>query len=119
MSGVDRNVEFGVRSADSLLTADRRFCVQPMTPDTCPNCGADVPRNAKACPECGSDEKTGWSDAARYDGLDLPDEEFDYDEFVQREFGGGKSSFIPHGLHWFWWLLTVLLLAAGLAWWFF
>jgi NMD protein affecting ribosome stability and mRNA decay len=32
-----------------------------MTLEICPNCGADVPRNAKACPECGSDENSGWS----------------------------------------------------------
>ncbi len=25
------------------------------------------------------------------DGLDLPDEEFDYEEFVAKEFGGGRS----------------------------
>src|ERR1041384_1119375 len=35
-----------------------------MTPEICPNCGAEVPRQAKACPECGSDEKTGWSEEA-------------------------------------------------------
>ena len=23
-------------------------------PETCPNCGADVPRGALACPECGA-----------------------------------------------------------------
>src|SRR5277367_5476951 len=53
-----------------------------MTPDTCPNCGADVPRNAKACPECGSDENTGWSEEAYAGKLNLPDDKFDYDEFV-------------------------------------
>jgi transposase len=58
------------------------------TPETCPLCGADVPARAKACPECGADHATGWSDQARYDSLDLPDQEFDYDEFVQREFAG-------------------------------
>ena len=46
-----------------------------MPPETCPNCGADVPPKARACPECGADEQTGWSEAARTDGLDLPDEE--------------------------------------------
>lgn len=40
---------------------------------TCPNCGEEVPAGAAACPACGSDEDTGWSDAAEYDGLDLPD----------------------------------------------
>ena len=54
-------------------------------PETCPNCGADVPRRAKACPECGSDESTGWSDHAQAQSLDLPDDEFNYDEFVERE----------------------------------
>ena len=62
-----------------------------MTPETCPNCGADVPARARACPECGADEKTGWSDEARADALGLPDESFDYDEYVKREFGPRKS----------------------------
>lgn len=82
-----------------------------MPPDTCPNCGADVPPKAKACPECGADEQTGWSEQARYDSLDLPDDKFDYDEFVKQEFGGGKST--PRGTHWFWWLLAIVL-AIGL-----
>ncbi len=41
----------------------------------CPNCGAEVPIEAKACPECGSDEKTGWSEDTMYDDLDLPEHE--------------------------------------------
>jgi hypothetical protein len=77
-------------------------------PETCPNCGAEVPHHAKACPECGSDEETGWSEQARYDSLDLPDENFNYEEFTRREFGGEKV--VPRGLHWFWWLVAVLLL---------
>ena len=36
---------------------------------SCPNCGADLPKNAVVCPECGSDEKTGWSDEAAASGL--------------------------------------------------
>jgi hypothetical protein len=79
---------------------------------TCPNCGAEVPPKAKACPECGSDEQTGWSDAAQGSGLGLPDEEFDYDRFVQREFGGKRP--IPAGIHWFWWAVAVLVVAAFL-----
>ena len=67
-------------------------------PETCPNCGADVPRKAKACPECGSDERTGWSDGAHAQSLGLPDDEFDYDEFTQREFGKPQRS--PRRLFW-------------------
>jgi len=77
-----------------------------MSPDTCPNCGTDVPPNAKVCPECGSDEQTGWSEEARASGLDLPDEKFDYDEYVKREFEGGVK---PHGIHPLWWVVAVIL----------
>ena len=77
-----------------------------MTPEICPNCGAEVPRRAKACPECGSDEQTGWSEEAHSQSLDLPDDEFNYDEFVQREFGKPKRS----ARSWFWWAVAVALL---------
>lgn len=44
-----------------------------------------------------------------YDDLDLPNEDFDYDEFVAKEFGH-----LPHkkiGVKWYWWVLGILLLA--------
>ena len=44
-----------------------------MSPDVCPNCGAEVPPQAKVCPECGSDEQTGWSETAYASQLGLPD----------------------------------------------
>jgi uncharacterized membrane protein YvbJ len=81
-----------------------------MPPEVCPNCGAEVPPGAKACPACGSDEHTGWSGQARYDGLDLPDENFDYDDFVKREFAGGKP--IPRGISWLWWAAAILMVVA-------
>jgi len=81
-----------------------------MPPDVCPNCGAEIPAGAKACPECGSDEQTGWSEQARTDSLDLPDKNFDYDEFVEREFGEPKKSPVPRGIRRFWWVIAILLL---------
>jgi hypothetical protein len=86
-----------------------------MPPETCPNCGAEVPPKAKACPECGADERTGWSEAARTGGLDLPDENFEYDEFIKREFG--DKSPVPRGVHWFWWVIAVLVAAGFLTYW--
>jgi hypothetical protein len=83
------------------------------SPETCPNCGAEVPPNSAACPECCSDERTGWSEAARTDGLDLPDENFDYNEFVEREFGGKTPK--PRGVPWFWWVIAALVLLAFLT----
>jgi hypothetical protein len=78
-----------------------------MAPETCPNCGADVPPNARACPECGSDEKTGWSDDAYTSRLGLPDEKFDYDEFVEKEFDSKRAR--PRGIAWYWWVTALLL----------
>jgi hypothetical protein len=83
--------------------------IRSMTPEICPNCGAPVPARSKACPNCGSDEQTGWSGEASASGLDLPDDSFDYNEFAQREFGGKKA--LPHGIHWFWWMVAALLAA--------
>ncbi len=86
-----------------------------MTPETCPNCGEDVPSGARACPGCGADERTGWSDAAQVDRLDLPDDsEFDREGFVRREFGRGRSA-APWRRVW-WWVAVVVLLV-WLSWW--
>lgn len=82
---------------------------------TCLHCGAEVPPKAKACPECGSCEETGWSEAALSGGLGLPEEDFDYDEFVEKEFGGKSPSPKPYGISWFWWAVAILVLIAMLA----
>ena len=86
-------------------------------PETCPNCGADVPRDAKACPECGSDEETGWSEQAVAADLGLPDDSFDYDRFVREEFGPRQA--IPGRAAWRWWVAAalVLLILAGILMW--
>jgi hypothetical protein len=77
-------------------------------PEVCPNCGADVPPRAKACPECGSCEETGWSENATHDGLDLPDEEFNYSKFVEQEFGAKKPK--TSGVPWYLWLAALFIL---------
>ncbi len=86
-------------------------------PEICPVCGEDVPRGALACPECGADHKSGWrEDAAAYDGVDLGEDEFNYDEFVREEFGGGAR---PRGISAVWWITAIVLLAALAALWIF
>ncbi|MDD5678360.1 MAG: zinc ribbon domain-containing protein [Kiritimatiellae bacterium] len=61
-------------------------------PDICPVCSAEIPPAARACPECGADDTTGWNeDRTVYDGLDLPDDEFNYDEYLRKEFGDAKK----------------------------
>ena len=56
----------------------------------CPHCGHDVPIDALACRECGSDNETGWSEGADVWDAGIPggygpEEDFDYDEFIDQE----------------------------------
>lgn len=83
-----------------------------MTPDICPNCGEVVPPKAKACPECGSDEKTGWSDDARADQLGIPTENFDYNEYIRREFEEEKQQGNRKTL----WIITAAVLVLLFVW---
>lgn len=84
----------------------------------CPYCGSEV-RVGDSCAGCRKKvrdrklAKKSWEQDASADGLDLPDGDFDYDEFVGREFGK-----VPHratGLRWYWWLLAVAVLGAMIA----
>ena len=79
---------------------------------TCPVCGADVPRRAKACPECGACEKSGWSEDRYLDGLDLPDENFDHREFTRLEFGRGSRRTGKQRL----WLIVAIIVVVAMAW---
>lgn len=87
-----------------------------MTPETCPNCGAEIPENAPSCPECGSCEETGWSERAQADALGLPDDTFNYDEFVQREWGNSKRKPKRPRLALVWWITALILTAIVLSW---
>jgi uncharacterized membrane protein YvbJ len=82
-------------------------------PSVCPVCGEDVPRGSLACPECGADHNSGWrEDADTYDSLDLPEENFDYDEFVRREF---PSKIRPPGIKRIWWITAILVLVISVV----
>lgn len=75
----------------------------------CPFCGGKVTVGAP-CAGCAKKhpDPAPWAQDEIHDGLDLPDEDFDYDEFVAREFGH-----VPHrklGVHWGWWMLGVVIL---------
>jgi len=77
-------------------------------PHVCPVCGEEVPRDALACPECGADHNSGWrEDAGVYDALDLPDKDFNHDEFVREEFGSPPK---PAGVKNIWWIAAVVLI---------
>jgi hypothetical protein len=81
----------------------------------CPFCGRQA-RVGRPCPGCEKKprkKKRSWESDPASDGLDLPDGDFDYDDFVAREFG--KSPHRKLGVKWYWWLLAVIVLTAMLA----
>ncbi len=77
-------------------------------PENCANCGAAIPRNARACPECGADEAIGWREESVYDGTNLPEEVWrDTDEYAD---GTPAPRRDVNGLPWYWWVVGVALL---------
>lgn len=83
-----------------------------MAPDLCPNCGAIIEdERAVACPECGADENAGWNDRATAQRLDLPDDEFDYDGFIENEFASKSSNPLKvEGISWATWIVAIIVL---------
>lgn len=89
----------------------------------CPTCDSEV-IVGKSCRVCSKNSKPQkkkkkaqknlvkkpWEQNKIYDGLDLPDDNFDYDDFVEREFGNSDQP--PHkkvGVAWYWWLTALLV----------
>ena len=84
--------------------------VRSRIPEICPVCEEDVPRDAMACPQCGADHNSGWlEDADTYDGADLPNHDFNYDDFVKEKFGSQAK---PAGLKTIWWIVGIALVVA-------
>lgn len=91
----------------------------------CPHCGTNVDIDATVCSECGSDDETGWSGDTAYDGLYL------YDDDVNTERARGSSrwvkitvlailalilsAFVATTIPWGIYLIPLILLAAGAA----
>lgn len=89
----------------------------------CPECGADVIVGSGGCEGCGprkvgqkmrrkkekaARKQRSWEQDEMYDGLDLPGGDSDYEDFVEREFGGKPHRQI--GIAWYWWLTAVMLI---------
>jgi hypothetical protein len=89
----------------------------------CPGCGAELRVGVSGCPKCSKPPqrkkrkkkvaRRSWEQGSDYDGLDLPDEDFDYDDFVAREFGKAPHRKVP--IKWYWWVTAIFLLG-WMAW---
>lgn len=88
----------------------------------CPECGAEVRVGSRGCSRCASDRATKawddrkpWEQDEAYDGVDLPgDDEFDYQAFLDEEFGGGRKK---SKREWLWWGTALVLLIALVVGW--
>lgn len=80
-----------------------------------------MPPRRLACPRCGASEADGWpggDEAAEGAELWGEEEDFDYDEFVEREFGGDFESArarSPDPKRLILWLIIAGLLVASLS----
>lgn len=52
--------------------------------------------------------RKSWEQDSGADGLDLPGDDFDYDDFVAREFGKAPHRRVP--IAWYWWATALVLL---------
>jgi hypothetical protein len=78
-------------------------------PEECANCGAAIPRHARACPECGADEHTGWRETDIYDGIDFPDEDRGREDTIDRRNASARGRAV-NGIAWYWWAIGVLII---------
>ncbi len=65
----------------------------------CAHCGAEVKIGALFCRKCGASDDSGWGqdDDVLLDDETAVDDEFDYHEFVRREFPGAVDEPIYPG----------------------
>ena len=95
-----------------------------MTVDSysCPTCGSEV-KVGGICPGCvprrkkrkkkvgaGPKKQKSWEQDSIYDGLGIPDDEIEYEEFIAREFS--KKPHRQIRIKWYWWATAALLLGA-------
>ena len=76
----------------------------------CPVCGEDVPF-CVGMSELWRRPYFGLArDAETYDAVDLPDEDFNYEEFVKRSGSSGRPA-----IKTVWWITAILLVAVFIA----
>ena len=86
----------------------------------CPCCGADVSAGAHFCRECGASEDSGWNEADEEpSGGYAEDDDFDYDDFIRREFPGQEDAGARHRLKRAFFVAVVLLVCLAFVLWMF
>lgn len=76
----------------------------------CPHCGSDLPSNARVCRECGFSDD--YVDSGDDDNAYAADD-FDYDDFVAREFPQHSDPDSPASQRQMWIRLVILAIVAS------
>ncbi|MCA9051271.1 MAG: hypothetical protein KDA89_21185 [Planctomycetaceae bacterium] len=76
----------------------------------CPHCGDYVAGSASRCRTCGADDDCGWA-PEEFGAVD--DDDFDYDDYVAREFPGHADRHSAAGQRRLlvFWIVIILVLA--------
>ena len=77
----------------------------------CPHCGGKVALGASFCRHCGADEESGWSDDTEGSAGGQDENDFDYDDYLAREFPESAPSGSSLGR----WLILLIVAALCLA----
>jgi hypothetical protein len=76
----------------------------------CPHCGGKVAVGASFCRHCGADEESGWSAGVEGYAEGRYEVDFDYDEYLTREFPDSARTRSPLG-----WLIVLVVAALCVA----
>ncbi|MCH2209998.1 MAG: zinc ribbon domain-containing protein [Fuerstiella sp.] len=90
-----------------------RFC--PADSFNCPHCGKELPAEANRCRRCGASNECGWQESCEEfieDGY-TEDDTFDYEAFVEREFGNSDRPATEQTKN-FWIQLVILAVVVSL-----
>ena len=74
----------------------------------CPGCAPRRRRKRKKV--AAARRRKDWEQDSIYDGIGVPDDEFNYEEFLDREFG--KKPHQQLGIKWYWWVSGAVLVGA-------
>jgi len=81
----------------------------------CPHCGEELRAGANRCRHCGASDECGWQELDGEFTVDgyADDDAFDYDAFVEREFGNGERPATERTKE-FWIRLVILAVVVSL-----
>lgn len=80
----------------------------------CLHCGATLKSDARMCRSCGADANCGWQDD-QFETPYEPEDEFDYDDFVAKEFPEQVDPAAPDSQKWVRFIMLIVIISLLLS----